>query len=429
MNSTTAAVRWLPVEVRHGHAAVSLVLCATSTPADLLPDLAGAVGAGELNAGVRIEVLGAQTLAWDRSLQAQGVTAGSVLVLTAEPPPPPIQDDVVEAVATLTAASAPTPDQARRTMLAVAAVLVLLGAGSLLPDGTDLGHALAALVTAGALAGATVGLTRSPLPWVSPVLPAGLAVTVGVVALALSPGLPENLTARAVVLALTLTAVGAALLVAPPVRAVGAAAVGLGAAIGSGAGAMALGGARPGEALLVVAVLAAVLTDVAPRLALARRAEPEPVGSWHHRWLAPAAEDLSAAREVWSGLACTRGLLLWAAAWWAPGRAGMVTVVVAALAGHLLALPVAVPAVRIAATMTFVGSVALSLVRVDGASGREPAAVAVMLAAGVAATLTLNDSSRELLRSRLVETIGLTLVAVMVPLTLLALGAARWWSG
>lgn len=106
--------------------------------ADLLPELAGAVGALDpylVHAGYRLVLSDGTVLLPSSGLIAQGVEDGAVLTVEAgaESTPPRVYDDVVEAVADAVEAQTRPWDAgaSRRTALVAAALLLLVAAAAL----------------------------------------------------------------------------------------------------------------------------------------------------------------------------------------------------------------------------------------------------------------------------------------------------------
>lgn len=182
--------------------------------ADLLPELVAAVGALDpytVHGGYRLVRTDGVTLRPDEGLAAQGVQDGHVLTVGvgAEDLAPRVYDDVVEAVAdSIERQTRPWSDaSSRRTALAVASVVLLVGAaslGALRAEGLPV--ALAGLVLSALLLTAGAVLERGQQAH-EPALVAcwGATVFAGVCGLAL--GAPASIPT------LSLAALGTAVLV------------------------------------------------------------------------------------------------------------------------------------------------------------------------------------------------------------------------
>ena len=179
----------LRVSVVGGHDRVDLVVPAAVSVAELLPDLVRRLpGLDPLSGEVRLSVLGGPPLETSAGLAAQGVADGALLTVTAaadDGAAVAVEDDLACLVAeTVESVPRPAAGAARRAGLAVAAVLLGLGAlGALvLPDpvGAVLSGATAAvLLGAAALAGRRAG---SPVPAVAAWLAVTHATVAGLVA-------------------------------------------------------------------------------------------------------------------------------------------------------------------------------------------------------------------------------------------------------
>lgn len=160
------------VTVASGTRRVDLALPGTVPVAELVPELARSVGlldAATAHGGYRLVTAGGRALASDGGLVHQGVADGAVLTVAAgaDDPPPRVYDDEAEAMADVVERDlAPwEPAAARRTGLAAAVLLAVLGAGALL---TQRGSPSAGLATAGLavalVAGALVSSRLRPDP-------------------------------------------------------------------------------------------------------------------------------------------------------------------------------------------------------------------------------------------------------------------------
>ncbi|HRW19351.1 MAG TPA: EsaB/YukD family protein, partial [Dermatophilaceae bacterium] len=151
-SSTPDLVR---VGVANGERISDLVLPSRLPLAEILPEVAAATGAldpYEVHGGYRIVTASGRALDPEVSLLAQGVHDGAVLSLVAgvDLVEHKVYDDVVEAVADAVedTGSGWTPQASRRTVLAVAGLLLALGALVLLLQPPT--------VTVGVVAGAAV---------------------------------------------------------------------------------------------------------------------------------------------------------------------------------------------------------------------------------------------------------------------------------
>ena len=152
------------VTVASGSRRVDLVLPGAVPVAELVPELARSVGlldALTVYGGYTVTTAEGRRLAGDLGLLMQGVEDGGLLTVSAgvDEEPPRVYDDVVEAMTDVVERDLRpwSPASGRRTALAAAGLLLVLGAGSLLLQ-TDsaLAGTAAVLVAACLLAGAVV---------------------------------------------------------------------------------------------------------------------------------------------------------------------------------------------------------------------------------------------------------------------------------
>ena len=135
--------------------------------AELVPELARSVGlldAATVHGGYRVVTQDGRALVGDAGLTIQGVEDGGLLTVAAgvDDPPPRVYDDVVEAMADVVERDLKPwePAAGRRTALTAAALLLGLGAFSLLLQHSDVAAA-GACITAALLVVGAITLSRS----------------------------------------------------------------------------------------------------------------------------------------------------------------------------------------------------------------------------------------------------------------------------
>lgn len=156
------------VTVVSGRRRVDLVLPAAVPVAELVPELARSVGlldAATVYGGYRLVTHDGRELAHDAGLTIQGVEDGGLLTVTpgVDDEPPRVYDDVVEAMTDVVERELKPwePAAGRRTALGAAAMLLLVGAVSLLAQGDDqLLAAVGATAIGVVLAAAAIVLSR-----------------------------------------------------------------------------------------------------------------------------------------------------------------------------------------------------------------------------------------------------------------------------
>jgi hypothetical protein len=128
------------VTVVAGTRRVERVLPAGVPVAELVPSLAGDLGLLDpltSYAGYRLTIAGGHEVALDRTLAAEGVVDGEVIILEARAgdEPPRVYDDVVEAMADVVGRERASSEDAGprpEVTLWVGVLLIVVGAGSLL---------------------------------------------------------------------------------------------------------------------------------------------------------------------------------------------------------------------------------------------------------------------------------------------------------
>lgn len=155
------------VTVASGRRRVDLVLPAAVPVAELVPELARSVGlldGATVYGGYRVVTQDGRVLTHDSGLTIQGVEDGSLLTVSAGvgEDPPRVYDDVVEAMTDVVESELRPwePAAGRRTALGAAALLLLVGAGSLLLQTDRVLGAVSAGVIAALLAASAVVLSR-----------------------------------------------------------------------------------------------------------------------------------------------------------------------------------------------------------------------------------------------------------------------------
>jgi type VII secretion integral membrane protein EccD len=155
------------VTVASGSRRVDLVLPGSIPVAELVPELARSVGlldAATVHGGYRVVTQDGRALVGDAGLTMQGVEDGGLLTVAAgvDDPPPRVYDDVVEAMADVVERDLKPwePAAGRRTALTAAALLLGLGAFSLLLQHSDVAAA-GACITAALLVVGAITLSRS----------------------------------------------------------------------------------------------------------------------------------------------------------------------------------------------------------------------------------------------------------------------------
>lgn len=420
----------LRVTVVAGRRRVDLAVASTVPVAELLPELARAVGAA--GPGPVLLTPTGRRLDGATGLADQDVREGAVLVV-ADPTALPVHDDPAEAVAAAVEHGvAPWPARATGVVATGAAVLWSLPAGAALatlgPAGgaTAAGLAVLLLLGAGLLSrGRSRHHPRAPLllAW----LACGHAAPAGA---ALAPATPLVAAACGVTVA---AGAGAALLVRGRLGVLGPGLAGslvaLAAVLGDGVG------AAPGDALLVLLVLAVGLGGQLPRLALAPVAHhadgtttpggPDGAGA------ATLQEDVRTAHDLLVALAVARGLVVLVAVPVA-ASAGRSGVLLAAAAALVLLLGArrhrGAPLVAAGAVPAVLALAALGLtVLLPGAAGRDAVLVPALLLPAVAAALLVaarpaTATSRPLVE-RVADLLETACAAACVPLAAHATGA------
>ncbi|HEY1134065.1 MAG TPA: type VII secretion integral membrane protein EccD [Nocardioides sp.] len=155
------------VTVASGRRRVDLVLPSAVPVAELVPELARSVGlldAATVHGGYRVVTRDGRTLAHDAGLMIQGVEDGGLLTVSAgvDDEPPRVYDDVVEAMTDVVERELKPwePAAGRRTALGAAALLLLVGAWSLLIQTDTLLAGVGAGVIALVLGAGAVVLSR-----------------------------------------------------------------------------------------------------------------------------------------------------------------------------------------------------------------------------------------------------------------------------
>ena len=156
------------VSVASGSQRVDLVLPGSIPVAELVPELARAVGlldAATVYGGYRLITPGGRRLANDAGLRMQGIEDGGLLTVTAgvDERAPRVYDDIVEAMADVVENELSPWDSAagRRTALGAGSVLLALGALARLLEGQSPLGGVAAAVTATLLLVGGVVLARA----------------------------------------------------------------------------------------------------------------------------------------------------------------------------------------------------------------------------------------------------------------------------
>jgi type VII secretion integral membrane protein EccD len=430
------------VSVATGERVSDLVLPARLPLAEIVPDVAAAVGAldpYEVYGGYQLVQADGRLLDQDASLLAQGVRDGALLSLVAgaDAVPAKVYDDIVEAVADAVEASGAgwTEQAARLTLLAVAAVLLSLGAlllfvhrgsGPLVPAVGSVATALL-LLTGGVFARKTGDQAAAV------VVCGGAAAYAVVAALASVPGLwwtTPLLAAGGVLIlvgAVATATVGRAGWVFLPTFVLGAAGVAMGASL-------TLTRLAPQPELAIVSAVAVVLGSLVPWFALAStRAMPAPLTSAAEIVAAgtpveagEVAARVARAHQITLGLALSIGALVAIAApHVAPlGWAGLGLVWAAGVVQIMrtrqcvLAQDVAV-GIASGTVGIIVGTVAAVLAHPEWAG--VVASVGAVVAVGVLAALGL--PKRATVRSgQLMDLLEATALLTLVPLLLVAIG-------
>lgn len=155
------------VTVASGRRRVDLVLPSAVPVAELVPELARSVGlldAATVHGGYRVVTHDGRTLAHDAGLMIQGVEDGGLLTVSAgvDDDPPRVYDDVVEAMTDVVERELKPwePAAGRRTALGAAALLLGVGAWSLLIQGDALLAGVGAAVIALVLGAGAIVLSR-----------------------------------------------------------------------------------------------------------------------------------------------------------------------------------------------------------------------------------------------------------------------------
>ncbi len=155
------------VTVASGSRRVDLVLPGSVPVAELVPELARSVGlldAATVYGGYKVVTQDGRRLANDAGLTIQGIEDGGLLTVTAgiDDQAPRVYDDVVEAMADVVENELRpwSPATGRRTALAAASLLLLLGALALFLQGDTLIAGVAAAVIASLLVISGVVLAR-----------------------------------------------------------------------------------------------------------------------------------------------------------------------------------------------------------------------------------------------------------------------------
>ncbi|MFW6773557.1 type VII secretion integral membrane protein EccD [Nocardioides sp. CPCC 205120] len=163
----TGASGLVRVTVASGRRRVDLVLPAAVPVAELVPELARSVGlldAATVYGGYKVVTQDGRQLAADAGLTIQGVEDGTLLTVSAgvDEEPPRVYDDIVEAMTDVVERELKPwqPEAGRRTALGAAALLLLVGAWSLLIQTDDLLAGVGAAVVAVVLAAGAVVLSR-----------------------------------------------------------------------------------------------------------------------------------------------------------------------------------------------------------------------------------------------------------------------------
>ncbi|HSP60346.1 MAG TPA: EsaB/YukD family protein, partial [Ornithinimicrobium sp.] len=149
--------------VASGTRRVDLVLPGAVPVAELVPELARSVGlldAVTVYGGYRLVTQEGRELAGDAGLTMQGIEDGGLLTVAAgvDDAPPRVYDDVVEAMTDVVERDLKPwePASGRRTALAAAGLLMVLGAAALFIQDSTLAAAAAAVVALALVAGAIV---------------------------------------------------------------------------------------------------------------------------------------------------------------------------------------------------------------------------------------------------------------------------------
>jgi type VII secretion integral membrane protein EccD len=155
------------VTVASGRRRVDLVLPSAVPVAELVPELARSVGlldAATVHGGYRVVTHDGRMLAHDAGLMIQGVEDGGLLTVSAgvDDDPPRVYDDVVEAMTDVVERELKPwePAAGRRTALGAAALLLGVGAWSLLIQSDSLLAGVGAAVIALVLGAGAVVLSR-----------------------------------------------------------------------------------------------------------------------------------------------------------------------------------------------------------------------------------------------------------------------------
>lgn len=159
----TSASGLVRVTVASGTRRVDLVLPGAVPVAELVPELARSVGlldAVTVYGGYRLVTQEGRELAGDAGLTMQGIEDGGLLTVAAgvDDAPPRVYDDVVEAMTDVVERDLKPwePASGRRTALAAAGLLMVLGAAALFIQDSTLASAAAAVVALALVAGAIV---------------------------------------------------------------------------------------------------------------------------------------------------------------------------------------------------------------------------------------------------------------------------------
>lgn len=155
------------VTVASGSRRVDLVLPGSVPVAELVPELARSVGlldAATVYGGYKVVTQDGRRLANDAGLTIQGVEDGGLLTVTAgiDDKAPRVYDDVVEAMADVVENELRpwSSDTGRRTALAAASIMLVLGAFALLLQNGQMVAGIAAGVIAGLLVVSGIVLAR-----------------------------------------------------------------------------------------------------------------------------------------------------------------------------------------------------------------------------------------------------------------------------
>jgi type VII secretion integral membrane protein EccD len=430
------------VSVVAGERRVDLALPGAVPVAELLPELARAVGvldAQTVHGGYRLVTAEGRRLSGEAGLTFQGVEDGGVLTVAAgvDDPAPRVYDDIVEAMADAveTGLSPWQADAGRRTALSSAAVLLALGALALVLQRPNLVAGVGAgigalLLVAGALVLARVQRepeTATTLAWGSVVY----AVVCGIASAPAGPllELPVALAGAGAVVA---GVIGSLVLLEQ--RTLLLPAIAVGAVFAAASGVLAVSDFRAASVYTVALVLAVLAGSALPWAALGstrtrvEQAHSDAEITADPREIIPQAvrDDARLGHEVLLAITATIGLLLVLVSPLAVslGRTGTLVAVAACLVIMLRTRQYRVGTeVGLGLLSGLAGLVAIVLsIIVLHAEWRSALAVLLAATGAVLLVLTLVPSPPSVRRGRMGDLAELLALVAMLPLLVFAIG-------